>query len=141
MSYPIIDSKTQKHTFSAIFKKETVVTTLDLVELSAGKFGVMYNSKYSGIKSGHVSGGPVAVSGNGSHVVNPNPKVEVIVSNYSDSGSHISMHIKITVAIPVLGTKTIFDATLGGEYGVGGWDAIVSHLESIAKSAKETAEV
>lgn len=131
MSNTVIDSKTQKHKFGVWPVTETVTTTLDLVEMSPGKFGVNYKAVYSGVKSGTVSGGPTSIPGNGSFVVNPNPKVTVIVTNYSDSGTYISMHIQITVDIPVLGTKTIFDATLGGAYGASGWEGITSHLSEV----------
>lgn len=133
MSNTVIDSKTQSNKFGFWPVTESVTTTLDLVEMSAGKFGVNYKAVYSGVKDGTVSGGPTSIPGNGSFVVNPSPKVTVIVTNYSDSGTYISMHIQITVDIPVLGTKTIFDATLGGAYGSSGWSGIVNHISEISQ--------
>lgn len=135
MSSTVIDSKTQSHKFGVWPFTETVTTTLKLVEISSGTFGIIYDSKYSGIKDGHVGGGPIPISGNGSYEVNKSPKVEVIVTNYSDDGSSISMNIKITVDIPVLGTKTIFDATLGGAYSLGGWESMVNHIAEISQEA------
>ncbi len=131
MSNSVIDSKTQEHNFGFWPVTEKVKTTLNLVEISTGNFGITYVASYSGVKDGKVSGGPVPISGNGDHTVNEDPKVVVKISNYADSGTHISMHIIITVAIPVLGTKTIFDATLGGEYKLSGWTAIVNHISEI----------
>ena len=133
MSNSVIDSKTQEHSFGFWPVTEKVKTTLTLVEIDPGNFGITYVASYSGVKDGNVSGGPVSIPGNGNYKVNDDPEVVVKVSNYSESDTYISMHIVITVAIPVLGTKTIFDATLGGEYGLSGWSAMVSHISKISQ--------
>ncbi|MBS7564181.1 hypothetical protein KHS38_07165 [Mucilaginibacter sp. Bleaf8] len=134
MANSVIDTKTDKHTFGVWPVKETVTTTLSLILTGPDTFGLNYQAQYSGIKSGTVSGGPYAVSGNGSFVVNDNPKVTVTISNYSDSGSYISMHIQITVDIPVIGTETIFDETLGGPYGSNNLNEIVNHISTLKAS-------
>lgn len=133
MSNSVIDSKTQSFDFGFWPFKEKVTTTLDLVEISAGKFGVNYKAVYSGLKDGTVSGGPAMIPSDGTYIVNEDPKVAVIVTNYSDSGAYISMNIQITVDIPVIGTETIFDGTLGGAYGSPGWAGIVNHISKISQ--------
>ncbi|HSZ33250.1 MAG TPA: hypothetical protein VK772_08060, partial [Puia sp.] len=47
---------------------------------------------------------------------NADPLVTVTISEFADSGTNISIHVMIRVAIPVIGTRTIFDETLAGHY-------------------------
>lgn len=115
----VIDSKTEKHSYNAFFSKENVETTLALIYTeSTNSIGIGYYSKFSGIKEGHVQGGPIAVSGNITVVVNPNPKVTVIINQFHDdiSNNYISLHVTITVDIPMLSKKTVYNQTLGGKY-------------------------
>lgn len=136
MANAIIASKTDDKTFGAWPLKEKISTTITLLQTGSDAFGLAYQAVYSGIKSGSVSGGPYAVSGNLNKVVNQSPKVTLIVSNYSDTGSYISMRVIITVDIPVIGTETIFDETLGGSYSQGGLQAIVDHIGTLSSQAK-----
>ena len=142
MSSTVIDSKTESHSFGFWPVKEKVETTLSLVNMGQGKTGGNYNSKFSGVKSGHVSGGPIEISKNETKVVNPSPKVEVIVSNFSKTDTEVSMHIKITVDIPVIGTETIYSQTLGGKYNreVVGWNAVVGDVDKHLREQKKAAE-
>lgn len=129
MAYPIIDSQTETHNW--VIEKCSV--RLDLLELNApnGKFGVNYSAHWSGVKKGQISGGPVPVPGNGSTVVNHNPDVTVIVSNYNDTGSTVSMHVKVTVAAGgPIGTKTVFDKTLSGAYPAATFSDLVASLQA-----------
>ena len=138
MTNTVIDSKTQSKTFGLWPAKETVTTTLNLLELSAENppsFGISYDVSYSGIKDGHIVGGPINVQGNGTYVVNENPRVVVTISNYSLSGNLISFHIVINVTAPVIGDITIFDGTLGGPYGSGGLIRIVEHIAGISQQS------
>ncbi|MBD0258305.1 MAG: hypothetical protein ICV83_21535 [Cytophagales bacterium] len=97
-------------------------------------FGITYNVVYTGVKDGNVTGGPAPITGNGSNVVNQNPKVTVTVSNYTDSGQAISMHINVQVDAPKLGTITIFDDDLSGPYSnQQPFNAIVDHIAQLAK--------
>jgi hypothetical protein len=129
MPYPIIDSKSDTKKFNHFPFSETVNTTIDLLELSTGKFAVNYRADYSGIKGGQLSGGPINIPGNGNYIENNDPKVTMMVSNYSDSGLVISMQLTITIDAPVIGTVTIFDQMLGGKYGVISLTSIVKDLE------------
>lgn len=115
----VIDSKTEKHSYNVFFSKENVETTLALIYTeSTSSLGIGYYSKFSGIKEGHVKGGPIAVSGNTTVVANPNPKVTVIISQFHNDmpNNYISLHVTITVDIPALGKKTIYNQTLAGKY-------------------------
>jgi len=111
MSYTIIDSKTEKKTFLLV---EHVTTKLSLVYTGQHKFGIIYDATYSGPAKGHVSGGPEIITGNESVVVHKDPQVDVTVSGFNDTGSHISMKVKIIVHKS--GSHTIFDQTLSGAY-------------------------
>ena len=117
MSNTVIDSKTDKRKFGFWPVTETVTTTLTLVNLGAGRVGINYHSKFSGVKDGEVSGGPIEVSGDIEKVVNQSPKVTVIVSQFNKTSNYISMHVKIVVDIPVIGSETIYSKTLGGDLG------------------------
>lgn len=129
--YTRIQCKTQSESYG--FGAEKVSTTLCLVHMGGAKVGLTYESEFSGIKSGQVSGGPIEVDGNIARDVNPDPKVTISVSGYENTGSHASMHVSITVAIPLplVGTKTIYSQTLAGDYtpGVAGWAPV---LEAVA---------
>lgn len=142
MSYTIIDQKTEKHNFGVWPVTETVTTTLSLVNMGSGKFGLTYDSGFSGVKKGHVSGGPYEVTGNENIVVNENPKVVATISNFNKTESYISMHEKITVDIPIIGTKTIYDQTIGGEYSSEtGWTVALDELGAKINSQKKSANV
>ncbi|WP_413167783.1 hypothetical protein ACL6C3_13905 [Capilliphycus salinus ALCB114379] len=134
----VIDVKTDEHTYGALFAREKVAVTLTLIETDPGQFAIKYEATYSGIKSGHIAGGPVPITGDSSTVVNQNPKVTVIVSNYSnDQQNHlISAHIQITVQAPVLGNITIFDKSLGGQYGINTLQLMFAHMAEISNPEK-----
>jgi hypothetical protein len=135
MANSVIDTKTDENKFGGLLFRETIDTQLSLVQTGDDQFGISYQISYTGTKSGSTSGGPIAVSKNGTFQANPNPVVTVTVSGYTDTGTTISMHIVIQVAIPVIGTKTIFDETLAGPYGkVSNLTAMVNHLAEISKA-------
>jgi|GEM_PF-1149862 len=128
-SNTVIDRKTDRHTFGHWPAKEEVATTITLVHMGSGKFGLSYDSVFSGVKSGHVSGGPYPVSGNMHKVLHNSPQVVLTISNFDETSTTISMRVTITVDIPVLGNKTIFDETLGGAYASGaGWDIALANV-------------
>jgi len=116
MANSIIDTKTEENNFGNILFKEKIKTGLSLVQTDLDKFGINYQIVFSGAKDGSTSGGPIAVRKNEIFQANADPLVTVTVSEYLDSGSTISMHILIQVALPILGTKAIFDGTLAGSY-------------------------
>jgi hypothetical protein len=134
MANSVIDTKTDEKTFGNLLFRENIVTELSLVQTGADQFGITYQISFTGTKTGSTSGGPIAVSQNESFVANANPKVTVTISGYADSGNTISMHVVIQVAIPVLGTSTIFDETLDGPYSaVSNLTNMVNHLAEISK--------
>jgi len=116
----VIDKQTDQHNFEVLRVRGHISVTLILLETAPDTFAVNYEASYSGMKDGHLSGGPFPVNGNGTHVVNQNPKVTVTLSNWSDDKANhlISAHCKISVDVPVLGNTTVFDKTIGGKYGV-----------------------
>ncbi|MBD7912848.1 MULTISPECIES: hypothetical protein [Clostridium] len=131
----VIDSKTEKHTYGTLFLKETVTTTLTLLYTgSTTTYGLNYDSKFSGIKDGHVQGGPISVSDNITVVVNANPKVTVIISEFNNNieNHYISLHVIIKVDIPIIGEETIYDQTLGGKYNPDktGWEVALSNVQT-----------
>jgi hypothetical protein len=136
MSFPaVIDTKTDTHNWWV--EKSSV--TISLMELSATdpKFGLSYSAKWSGVKSGSTSGGPYPISGNGSTVVNQNPQVTLVVSDYTDTGSSISLHVSVTVdAGGAIGIKTVFDDSLSGKYPQTGFSGMVASMQA---DAAETA--
>lgn len=134
--YSQIDCKSESHSYGALFAKEKVTTNICLVNMGAKKVGLTYESKFSGIKSGDVHGGPFEVDDNMSKTLNNSPKVQLAISGYQNTGSYASMHVKITVDIPVLGTKTIYDKTLGGNYSASstGW---ATALASVAETVEQ----
>ncbi|MDN3657859.1 hypothetical protein QWZ08_19560 [Ferruginibacter paludis] len=119
MANSIIDTKTDERNFGGMIH-ENISTTLNLVQTAVGKFGVTYQITYTGRKTGSSSGGPQAVDGNTSFQASDDPPVTVNVSDYSDSGSFISIHVNIKVKIPIVGFKDIFDQTLAGNYSTPG---------------------
>ncbi len=128
-SNTVIDSKTDKHSFGFWKAKEEVTTTITLVHMGGGQFGLSYDCEFSGIKSGHVSGGPYPVSGNMHKVLHNSPQVVLTISNFDETSTTISMKVTITVDIPVIGNKTIYDETLGGAYTSGaGWDIALANV-------------
>jgi hypothetical protein len=133
MIYSVIDSKSDKRKFQKFPLSETIITTINLLELTPGKFGLDYQADYSGVKVGKINGGPLDISGNGTYIENDDPKVTMIISNYSDSGTAISMQITINIDAPILGTVTIFDQALGGKYGFVSLCLIVKHMTELDK--------
>lgn len=130
-----IQCKTEKHSFG--FGAEKVSTTLCLVNMGAGKVGLRYESKFSGIKDGDVSGGPIEIDGNLEKTIHNDPKVAITVSGYQNTGSYASMHVKIVVDGPFpIGKVTIYDQTLGGNFQAQatGWAVA---LDSVANSLRE----
>lgn len=117
MSNTVIDRKKESHSFGFWPAKEEVTTTITLIKNENDTFGILYESRFEGIKDGHVSGGPYEINGNESRVVNNSPKVKLIISNYYKSENTITMTVKITVDIPVIGTETIYKKTLSGDWG------------------------
>ncbi|ADL52927.1 hypothetical protein [Clostridium cellulovorans] len=118
MSQTIIDSKSERHSYKVFFTQENIRTILSLVYMGNNNFAINYNSWFSGVKAGHVQGGPIAISGNTRIKANNNPDVLVTVSNFnSDLQNHsISLHITINVNIPMIGPQIIYNQTLGGYY-------------------------
>jgi hypothetical protein len=112
----IIDTKYQEYHFGW---EGVIKTTLKLIETASDTFGISYDVEYTASKPDkwhHATGGPIAVRGNGSWVVNETPKVIVMVENYSEDRSRnlISMHVWIKVDFPI--DNCIYDQTLGGRY-------------------------
>ncbi|TAJ12216.1 hypothetical protein DMA11_13780 [Marinilabiliaceae bacterium JC017] len=138
VSNSVIDTKTEHHKFFVPpWYSEVVDTRLTLVTMGSGKVGILYDSKFSGVKSGHVHGGPIEVKGN--TVIKPDPRVTITISNFRKTDTYASMHIKIDVSAVI--SVTIFDQTLGGEITTNsGWkgtlDAVESNIESKKKLSK-----
>ncbi|ADQ80270.1 hypothetical protein Palpr_2134 [Paludibacter propionicigenes WB4] len=131
MSYTVIDKKAEHHSFGVWPVKINVDTTLTLVKQENDHLGISYDCVFSGVKSGHVQGGPIQVDGDMTKVVNDNPKVLVIISGYQKTAAYASMHVKITVDAPVIGTITIFDSTLGGNIPAGNaWELIAEGMKA-----------
>ena len=118
MSQNIIDTKSERHSYKVFFTQEDIRTILSLVYMGNNSFALNYNSWFSGVKAGHVQGGPISISGNTRIKVNNNPAVFVTVSHFnSDLQNHsISLHVTINVNIPMIGPKIIYNQTLGGHY-------------------------
>ena len=136
MSYTIIDKKSESHKYGWGLE-EDVTTTMSLMNIGNEKIGLSYEANYSGIKSGGVHGGPFEVTGDETKIVHDSPKVEVIISNFNKKSSYVSLHVKITVDIPVIGTETIYDQTLGGEYSEStGWAAVGPAVASLMEKRK-----
>jgi hypothetical protein len=112
-----IDYKCEAHNYW--FEKTNVC--LSLAETASDQFALYYTANYSGVANGSISGGPVAVNGNGVHVVNPTPRVTVTISNYSDNKASKTISLHVAVAVQYGATYTVFDQTLGGKYGIDGW--------------------
>jgi hypothetical protein len=63
--------------------------------------------------------------------------VTLVVSDYTDTGSSISLHVEVTVdAGGAIGTKTVFDDSLGGNYPQAGFSGMVASMQA---DAAETA--
>lgn len=116
MAHQIIAQKVDKRKFTALLMKEYIDTTLQLVHLPDDKFGISYQCHFYGVKEGKRSGGPFEVSGNAKSSVQQNPEVVLEVCNFQKTDCAISMDILITIDLPIVGTKTIYDQTLGGSY-------------------------
>lgn len=130
MSFTVIDKKTESHDYGHWPLKESVTTTIMLLNMGGGQIGVSYDSDFSGLKSGHVQGGPIAIEGNEGIIVNDSPKVTVVISQFNKTANYISVHIAITVEIPVIGSETIYDQTLGGYYdSKTGWGLAIGNIK------------
>jgi hypothetical protein len=118
MSYQVIDSKSEKNSYGAWVVSEDVKTTLSLVYMGNNIFALNYDSVFSGLKSGQVQGGPISVSRNTTIIVNNDPKVTVAISQFNLDlrKNYVFLHVKIDVDIPVIGSETIYEQTLGGNY-------------------------
>jgi len=111
---------------------------VELVNLGGEKFGIQYRSKFFGIKDGDVVGEPIQVNRDTIKIVHNDPEVKIIISNYSKGSNHISMHIKINVDIPVIGEKTMYDKTLGGDYLRSiGWEAALANVGAFLEEQKK----
>ena len=108
--YIVIDKKKQTTYFGVWPFSETVELTLSLVKYDEG-LGLMYEAKYWGIVPGHASGGPFHVTGNITKPIHEDPKIVLQITNWSEQGGYISMHVKITVH----GLGVVFDQNLGGK--------------------------
>jgi hypothetical protein len=140
MSNTKIQCKNEEHSFGVWPAREKVSTTLCLVSMGGGKVGLTYESTFSGVKDGSVQGGPIEVPGNLQRVINDSPKVTITVTEYQNTGTYASIHVEITVDIPVLGTKTIYSQTLGGNYSaqMNGWSsALTSFSKAVAPPATD----
>ncbi|MDY0321396.1 MAG: hypothetical protein WHU93_02165 [Arcobacteraceae bacterium] len=135
MAFTVIDSKTESQSYGGFPVSEKVKTTLQLLNMGDGNIGLSYDSSFSGVKSGQVHGGPIAINGNEDKVVNQTPRIVVSISEFNKSKSYASMHVRIVVDIPVLGNKTIYNQTLGGHYEEStGWAVAMENIESIKNS-------
>ena len=116
MSTTVIDTKTEKRTFKAMLLKEHIDTTIALEQLANGAFGLSYNCHFYGVKAGKQSGGPFELTGNVRSAVQEHPTVILVVSNFQQTAQHIRMDVAITIDFPIVGTKTIYNQTLEGQY-------------------------
>ena len=135
MSNTVIESKTYSHHFGLWPASEKVKTTMNLMKMPDGMFCLSYVSKFSGIKDGHVSGGPYEITGNVEIIAQQNPKVLLQVSGYHKTASTISMNVSVIADIPVMGTHTIYSKSLCGTYspksaGPNGMDNLSKELSS-----------
>ena len=131
MDYTVISEKTESHTFGVWPVKEKVTTTMSLVNMGNGQLGLSYESTFSGIKEGDVKGGPEEIDGDVEKVVNDSPKVVVAVSEFNKASNYASMHVEISVEIPVIGTEQIYSQTLGGSYSEDtGWSVAIARASS-----------
>lgn len=139
MGYTIIDKKTEHHSYGIWFAKETVTTTISLVNMQDGIFGLSYESVFNGIKDGHVQGGPHEITGNTEITVHKSPKVVLTISNYNETESVISMTVNISVNIPGIGNENIYNQTLSGTYSnTPGWKHITTSIKNEIKSQKKS---
>lgn len=135
MGYTIIDKKTENHSYGIWFAKETISTTISLVNVQDGIFGLSYESVFNGIKNGHVQGGPYKITENTEITVHNSPQVILTISNYNKTESIISMTVNINVDIPGIGKEIIYNQTLSGMYSnTPGWKHITSSLKDKAES-------
>jgi hypothetical protein len=135
MAFTVIDSKGESHSYGGFPVSEKVSTTLQLLNMGDGNIGLSYDSSFSGVKSGQVHGGPIVITGNEEKVVNQSPRVVVSISEFNKSKSYASVHVRIIVDVPVLGSQTIYNQTLGGHYEEStGWRVAMENIESIKNS-------
>lgn len=140
MSNTVIDQRTEAHDFVGVwpYLRQLVRTTLSLVNMGSGEIGLSYASTFNGVAGGSVQGGPIEVSGNKNIVVTNLPKVTFIISNYNKTALYASLHAKITVDFPQIGTETIYDKSLGGEYtSENGWTLALASLDKKIESQKD----
>lgn len=138
-NYTVIDQKVEEHSYGLWPIKEKITTTIALVNLGSKKVGLTYDAEFSGIKDGHVNGGPAEIDGNMTQIINENPKVELVIAQYQNTGSYASMNVQITVDMPVLGTHAIFNQTLGGSYSAAGtgWQVALKSAAAAVEARRE----
>ncbi len=115
MSNTKIASVTDKKSFGSLFVKEHVETTLSLYCMDGDKLGIGYESKFDGLKDGHVHGDPIEITGNMHKTIHQSPTISINISKFEKSATDITMEVKISVDAPVLGECVIFNKVLSGK--------------------------
>lgn len=114
MKNKVICQKTETNSYGIWPAKESVTTTISLINAGNGTVGLSYDCSFNGVKSGHVHGGPYPVSKDENIVVNDSPEVHVIISEFNNTGSYVTLCMELVVNIPVIGSKTIYKQILEG---------------------------
>lgn len=130
MSNQIIDKKTGRHSFGSFPTQVHTLTTISLVLMPSGGFGLSYEIAFGGLLNRKVNGGPYQVDRDLNLTINEDPLVILNTSNYNQTPDTISMNVSVSLQISMLGKQYIFSQTLGGEYSTTPiWTSITSDLE------------
>jgi len=107
-----LDTKREDHRYA--LGLESVSTTLQLVQTERMNIGLIYTCQFDGVVERRVEGGPIDVTASGERRVHETPEVTVTIVDYQRTDLRVSLRVVIRIAIPVIGTKTIFDQRFEG---------------------------
>lgn len=138
--YHVIDTQTDERSYGWIAFEHSKIT-LTLVEMDAGKFGVLYDAQWWGAVDGHAADGPFEVRGNQNTVVHSNPDVRVQITGWKIDptvktiSAHVQVYVDINLGKVQLGTQLVFDKVLSGAYGRKDLAAMMRELAAAVQPA------
>ncbi len=112
MSYPIINTKTQKVKLGNWLFGKRIKTTLQLINRGEDCYDIYYSSQLTGMKKGKIEKIEIPVNSYTTAQLNNNPEIRIEVYNCSTVNKYTAIHIKINADMGAFGTITIYDQVL-----------------------------
>ncbi len=112
MSYPIINTKTQRVALGSWLFGKRIKTTLQLVKHGENCYDINYSSQFNRMRKGTIEKIEIPINSYITKQLNDDPKIRIEVYNCSTANQYTAIHIKICADLGVLGNRTIFDQVL-----------------------------